>query len=74
MLDLIKVILSPKSTLKIPKEDNHRFQTFAAMTCDFLWSSHNKAYHENLSFDALHLSKKIIKVSLEHIYGGLEKY
>jgi len=67
MLDWIKVSLSPELTLNIPKEDHHCFQIFASMACDFLWSSHNKAFHEVLSFDALHLSRKIIKVSLEHM-------
>jgi hypothetical protein len=64
MLDWIKVIISPGATLKIPKEDHYRFQILAVVACDFLWSSRNKAYHENLSFDALNLSRKIIKVSL----------
>jgi hypothetical protein len=68
MLDWIKVIISPRVTLKILEEHHHRFQIFAAMqACDFLRSSHNKAYHEDLSFDALHLSRNIIKISLEHI-------
>jgi hypothetical protein len=66
MLDWITVIISPGVTLKIPK-DHHRFQIFALVACDFLWPSRNKAYHENLSFDALLLSRKIIKVSLEHM-------
>jgi hypothetical protein len=67
MLDWIKVIISHGATLKIPKEDHHRFQNFVAVACDFLWSSRNKAYHENLSFDALNVSRKINKVSLEHM-------
>jgi hypothetical protein len=67
MLDWIKVIISPGATLKIPKEDHYRFQILAVVACDFLWSSRNKAYHENLSFDALNLSRKIIKVSLKHM-------
>jgi hypothetical protein len=67
MLDWIKVIISPGATPKIPKEDHHRFQIFVAVACDFLWSSRNKVYHENLSFDALNVSRKINKVSLEHM-------
>jgi hypothetical protein len=63
MLDWIKVIISPRLTLKIPKEDHHCFQNFVAVTCDFLWSSSNKAYHKDLSFDALILVGKILKVS-----------
>jgi hypothetical protein len=63
MLDWIKVIISPRLTLKIPKEDHHCFQNFVAVTCDFLWSSSNKAYHKDLSFDALILAGKILKVS-----------
>ncbi|XP_062176085.1 uncharacterized protein LOC133881146 [Alnus glutinosa] len=67
MLDWIKVLISPGLNLNIPKEDHHRFQIFASVTCDTLWSSRNKAYHENLSFDALQLSRKILKVSQEHM-------
>jgi hypothetical protein len=67
MLDWIKVILSPRSTHKIPKEDYHCFQTFATVACDLLWSSRNKAYHEDLSFDALLLARKVLKVSQEHM-------
>jgi hypothetical protein len=67
MLDWIKVLISPGLNLNIPKEDHHRFQIFASVTCDTLWFSRNKAYHENLSFDALQLSRKILKVSQEHM-------
>jgi hypothetical protein len=64
MLDWIKVILSPGLTLKIPKEDHHRFQIFAAVTCDFLWFSRNKAYQGIFpSMLSYILSRKFLKVS-----------
>jgi hypothetical protein len=66
-MDWIKVIISPGSTIKIPKEDNHRFQIFATVTCDLLWSYPNRAYHDGLSFDALQMLRNISKASLEHI-------
>jgi len=69
MLDWIKVIISPRLTLKIPKEDHHCFQNFVAVTCDFLWSSSNKAYHKDLSFIGRENFKSFIGT-----YDGLEIY
>jgi len=67
ILDWIKVIISPGTTLKIPKGDHHCFQIFVAVTCDLLWSYRNKAYHDGLSFDALPMSRNTNKVAFEHI-------
>jgi hypothetical protein len=63
----IKVIVPPTANLKIPKEDYHCLQMFATVTCDLLWSYRNRAYHCDLSFDALQMSRNINKVCLEHI-------
>jgi hypothetical protein len=70
MMDWIKVIIFPRSTLKISKKDYHRFQIFATVTCDLLWSGPIetcRATMIGLSFDALQKSININKVSLEHI-------
>jgi hypothetical protein len=53
MKDWIRIMLSPGSRLNIPKEDHHKFQIFAAVVCDLLWSYQNRVYHIN-------------QVSLEH--------
>jgi ABC-type glucose/galactose transport system permease subunit len=55
-VDWIKVILASGKFLHIPKEEHHYFQIFAAVACDFLWTSWNKAYHEGISINALSLS------------------
>jgi hypothetical protein len=44
MLDWIKLIISPGSSLGIPLVDCHKFQIFAFMACDILWFYRNIAF------------------------------
>jgi hypothetical protein len=64
-IDWVKLIISP-ALLGIPPIDCHKFQIFAAVSCDLLWYYRNKAFHDALSFSALQVSQHINKVSLEH--------
>lgn len=66
MQDWIKLILSPGSSLHIARMEHHRFQIFAAVTCDLLWFYRNKAFHDGITYDALQVSKNINKISLQH--------
>ncbi|XP_059434035.1 uncharacterized protein LOC132167148 [Corylus avellana] len=66
MRDWINLILYPGAMLGIPIEDHHRFQIFASVACDILWSSRNKAYHDGTTFDDLQVSRNVNKLTLEH--------
>jgi hypothetical protein len=68
-LNWIKLIISPGPVLNIPQTDHHYFQIFDVVACDLLWYSHNKAYHDGISFDALQLSRNVNlnKVYMEHL-------
>jgi hypothetical protein len=66
LCDWIRIILSPKATLNIPRSEHHRFQVFAAVTCDLLWFHCNKAFHDGLSFDARILAKLILNNYHQH--------
>jgi hypothetical protein len=66
LCDWIRIILSPGATLNIPRSEHHRFQVFAAVTCDLLWFYRNKAFHDGLSFDARILTKLILKNYYQH--------
>jgi hypothetical protein len=64
--DWIKGIIHPFSSLGIPLADTHLFQIFAAVLCDLLWFSRNKAVHEGVIPDINALAKSIRKTSLDH--------
>jgi hypothetical protein len=66
MIDWIKVLISPGTSLFIPKQDHHRFQILAAVSCDLLWFYRNKAFHDGVSFDALQLSRNVNKIYQHH--------
>jgi hypothetical protein len=66
MMDWIKLMLSPCSSLGVPQAKSHKFQIFAAMVCDLSWYHRNKAFHNEQSIDALLLSKKFNSVTLDH--------
>jgi hypothetical protein len=66
MLDWIKLILCPSSSLGIPQEDCHKFQIFAFVACDILWFYRNKAFHDRTTFDARNISAHVNKISLEY--------
>ncbi|GLT67789.1 hypothetical protein SLA2020_400730 [Shorea laevis] len=66
MMDWIKLIINPCSSLRLPLEDCHKFQIFAAVACDLLWFHRNKAYHDNRKFDAIILSQQVNSVTLAH--------
>jgi hypothetical protein len=62
----IPYIISPGISLKIPSIDHHKFQIFAAVTCDLLWFYGNKSYHEGITIDIRLISKHINTVTMEH--------
>jgi len=59
LLNWVRVILYPDALLHIPFLEKHRFQVFAAVTCDLLWFHRNKAYHDGLTFDARSIANLI---------------
>jgi hypothetical protein len=63
--DWLFIILNP-ATIGIPQADSHMFQIFAAVACDQLWFSRNKAHHDNHVPNALVISATINKIVLEH--------
>jgi hypothetical protein len=65
MLDWIKLIISPGSSLGIPWVDCHKFQIFALVACDILWYYRNKAFHDRISLDARNVSTHINIIALE---------
>jgi hypothetical protein len=66
MIDWIKALISPGTSLSIPKQNHHRFQIFAAISCDLLWFYRNKAFHDGVSFDALQISRNVNKIYQHH--------
>jgi hypothetical protein len=66
MTDWLHIILHPDRRLGLPQTEIHRFQIFAAVACDFLWFTRNKAYHDGLIPYALATSTTINKLALEH--------
>jgi hypothetical protein len=64
--DWIKGIIHPFSSLGIPLADTHLFHIFAAVLCDLLWFSRNKAIHEGVIPDINALAKSIRQTSLDH--------
>jgi hypothetical protein len=62
----IKGILSPHSTFGIPKSETHLFQIFAAVLCDLLWFSRNKAHHEGIIPNISILASTIRNTALVH--------
>jgi len=63
--DWLLIILNP-ATIGIPQTTTHMFQIFAAVACDQLWFSRNKAHHDKLVTNALVISATINKLVLEH--------
>jgi hypothetical protein len=64
--DWINGIINPFSSLGIPLADFHLFQIFAAVLCDLLWFSRNKAYHESVIPDINSLANSIRKTTMQH--------
>jgi hypothetical protein len=65
MTDWLFIILNP-ATIGIPQTATHMFQIFAAVACDQLWFSRNKAHHDKIVPNALTISTTINKLVLEH--------
>ena len=61
MLDWIKLIISPSSSLGIPLVDCHKFQIFAFVACDILWFYRNKAFHNGATFEVRNVFAQIKK-------------
>jgi hypothetical protein len=62
----IKGILSPNHSLGIPLEDTHLFQIYAAVLCDMLWLSRNKAIHEGVIPEITKFAEDVRRIPLEH--------
>ncbi|XP_059451030.1 uncharacterized protein LOC132181816 [Corylus avellana] len=62
----IKGIIFPHFTFGIPQSESHLFQIYAAVLCDLLWFSRNKAIHEGIVPDISKLTASIKKTSLAH--------
>jgi hypothetical protein len=60
--------------LGVPPAETHRFQIFAAIVCDYLWFSRNKAYHDVIIPNALRISITINRIALEHYSAWTTKY
>jgi hypothetical protein len=58
--------LSPNHSLGIPLEDIHLFQIYAAVLCDMLWLSRNKAIHEGVIPEITKFAEDVRRISLEH--------
>jgi hypothetical protein len=65
MIDWLLIIFNLES-IGILKAESHMFQIFAAVACDQLWFTMNKAHHEDLVPNALVISATIDKIVLEH--------
>jgi hypothetical protein len=65
MTDWLLIILNP-ATIGIPHTASHMFQIFAAVACDQLWFSRNKAHHDKVLPNALTISATINRLVLEH--------
>jgi hypothetical protein len=54
--------------------ETYRFQIFAAVACDYLWFTRNKAHHDGIILNALIISTTINKIALEHYSAWTTKY
>jgi hypothetical protein len=59
-------ILFPNQTFGIPLANIHLFQIYAAILCDMLWFSRNKAIHKGVLPDASKFAEDINRISLDH--------
>jgi hypothetical protein len=65
IIDWLLIILNP-ATIGIPHTTTHMFQIFAAVACDQLCFSRNKAHHDKLVPNALAISATINNLVLKH--------
>jgi hypothetical protein len=66
LLNWIKGILFPNQTFGIPLADIHLFQIYAAILCDMLCFSRNKAIRKGVLPDASKFAEDISRISLDH--------
>jgi hypothetical protein len=66
LTEWIKGIINPHPYLGIPKQESHLFQIYAAILCDLLWFSRNKALHEGIIPDITSLAASIKKIAIAH--------
>jgi hypothetical protein len=64
--DWIKGITTSHASFGIPKSESHLFQIYAAVICDLLWFSRNKAHHEGIIPNISILASSIRKTTLAH--------
>jgi len=74
MTDWLLIILHPHRMLGVPPAETHRFQIFAAVACDYLWFTRNKAYHDGIIPNAFLISTTINKTAQEHFSAWKTKY
>ena len=60
IVDWVKMIINPKSFLALDDEATKEFQLFAAIMCDQVWISRNKAYVDGIKIAWLILLGKCI--------------
>lgn len=63
MTDWLLIILHPHRMLGVSPTKTHKFQIFAAVACDYLWFTRNKAYHDGIIPNALLISTTINKTA-----------
>jgi hypothetical protein len=62
----IKGILSPHQSFGIPPDDTHLFHLYAAVLCNMLWFSRNKAIHKGVIPDVSKFVENVRRISLDH--------
>ena len=66
IVDWIKAILYPSSKLGLDDEMAREFQLYAAISCDQLWWTRNKARVEGINSNPIELARQILRVFQEH--------
>ena len=60
------MIINPKSFLALDDEATKEFQLFAAIMCDQVWMSRNKAYVDGIKIAPVDLARQVYKSFEEH--------
>ena len=66
IVDWVKMIINPKSFLALDDEATKEFQLFAAIMCDQVWMSRNKAYVDGIKIALVDLARQVYESFEEH--------
>ena len=66
MVEWVKMIINPKPSLGLDDETTKEFQLFAAIMCDQVWMSRNKARVEGIKTTPIELARQVNKSFEEH--------